>query len=597
MLLVGCLSGIGYGSAQADDVLSERDVEPVVLTADETPRLLGVAPEEVVAFAWFEGWSKVPTGWFQVPVQVDERKMIDYRPISQSGMDGPGLRGMAYADPHTWAEADGVPQTATDRENPGHGPAIPGTAGDPNLDGNDEIAMMAYEGGLPAGDRPAPEGTDPDSRTPVRFTDPLHPGEHAYIYLFRSNGSLAPDAGEQLVNYRRRFVPRLAGGYRFGYDFEGTSAKAGRGPANREDSTVLSTRYDTRMPGRWMLDHLVIAAARGSDVDLLDGDKLVAGENGCERTEKTFSRGAGGVIADVHGPVRAIRSAIDTGEAPFSQRDYLFYDGMLETRTYLPRVEGPVISAMDLSRAAKGMTYRNSENPDGVRIDGQPDELKPGSFGWEQFAGDQGSITNVTEAIGGAAGASQGSYYEDRAQPPAGSPMLCSGDRHAFGAAGPVFDLSQSAEGEDRFGFIRYSFFDGPEADAELGRLRARQVEEPVRAEVDAPEPAILVVTARPSSVALAPGERRVVRLTVHNHGRRKAARVRVCSGKARSLRIRSRCRKAPRLGRGRAITRRIVIRAGRHAGRGTRRLWIRAAAPGARSYRNAIRVRIRRGA
>ncbi len=114
------------------------------------------------------------------------------------------------------------------------------------------------------------------------------------------------------------------------------------------------------------------------------------------------------MIADVHGPVRAIRSAIDTGEAPFSQRDYLFYDGMLETRTYLPRVEGPVISAMDLSRAAKGMTYRNSENPDGVRIDGQPDELKPGSFGWEQFAGNQGSITNVTEAIGAAAGGASG---------------------------------------------------------------------------------------------------------------------------------------------------------------------------------------------
>jgi len=586
------------GTARAD-LPESRDVQPVVMTGGETPRLLGARPGRVVAFAWFEGWSRVPTGWFQIPVQVDERKMIDLRPVSQRNMDEDEFKTMAYADPDTWTEADGVAQTATAPGNPGSGSPIPGTAGDPRLDADDEIAMMAWDAGLPAGDRPAPEGVDPASRTSVTVTDPLDPGRAAYIYLFRSDGTLAPDAGEHMVDYERKFSPKLNGSYRSGYDFEGIPLDPKGSPANPEDSNVITSRYDTEMPGRWMLDHLGIAAGNRSDSDILDGDKLNLGMPGCARSELALSQGPGGVIADIDGPVRAIRSAISVDAEAYAQRDYLFYEGMLETRTFLgtsTRETGPVVSAMDLSGQVRGSTYRNSRNPIGVTIDGQRDELAPGPADWEQVSGDSGLVTNVTRTVGAPGGLTRSTFYEDMDQPPETSPMRCSGDAHSYGAAGPVFTLPpEPSETDDRFGFIRYSWFDDSEADANLGRLYSRQVDEPLRTEVDRPEPAILVVKATPSRLRLAPGQRRTVRVTVRNHGHRKAAKVRVCTRKAKWNRARTRCRKVRRLGRGRAITRRITVRAGRAASRRPRLLWFRAAARGARSYGDGIRIRIRR--
>jgi hypothetical protein len=455
--------------------------------------------------------------------------------------------------------------------------------------------MMAWDAGLPAGDRPAPAGVDPASRTSITVTDPLDSGRAAYIYLFRSDESLAPGAGERLVDYERSFSPKLKRGYRFGYDFDGIPLDPESGPANPEDSNVVTSRYDTEMPGRWMLDRLVVAAGERSDVDILDGDKLNLGMDGCARSELAFSQGPGGVIADIHGPVRAIRSAIGADGDAYAQRDYVFYEGMIETRTSVPAT-GPVVSAMDLSGRARGMTYRNSSNPLGVTIDGRQDELLPGPVDWEQFSGSDGSVTNVARLTSGGDQATRSSFYEDMDRPPATSPMLCSGDDHSYGAAGTVFSPPAGDGAEKRLGFVRYTWFDDPEADAGLGRQYARQVDEPLRSEVGKPEPAILVVKATPSRLTLAPGQRRSVRVTIRNHGRRKAAGIRVCARKVKWNRARARCRKAPRIGRGQSITRRITVRAGRATGRKSKLLWFRAAASGARSYGDGIKLRIRRG-
>ena len=44
---------------------------PVVLTGSQVPRLVGADPGAVVAFRWLND------AWEQVPVQVDERAVVD----------------------------------------------------------------------------------------------------------------------------------------------------------------------------------------------------------------------------------------------------------------------------------------------------------------------------------------------------------------------------------------------------------------------------------------------------------------------------------------------------------------------------------------
>ena len=530
-LLLALLT-LGAATATAD-MLDDREAEPVVLTGADLPRLVGATPEEVVGFAWFEGWAQDEDGWVPVPLQVDERK------LSPAG-------GLAYADPA----------------------AASGPDGNPMLDANDEIAMMAYDGGLPAGDRPAPAGVDPASRTSVRVSDPLESGQQSWIYLFHSPDSLVQDGGDDRVMYERDFDPLLD------YSFP-------------ESSSVVTTRYDIGIRGRWMLNRLVVAAADGADQDILDGDKLNIGAS-CEVSELTLSRGPGEFLADIDGPVRAIRSVEGVANGVRAWRQYIFYEGFLETRTSLRDLPAgsSVVSALDLSRTARGMIYRNERNPDGVTVDGKPDNLATGATSWEQVAGGQGAVTSVTRVARG--GAERSTFYEDRAGTAASGPMSCSGDDASFGAAGPRITSPDDA----RLEFVRYSWFDGPEADDATGKLRSRQVDNPLQTGLDVVEPAILVARARPSRVVLKPGQSRMIRVVVRNHGRKKAKRVRICA--RTSNWARARCRAAAKLNRGGKVIRRIRVKASRKARKGTRILPVRATASKARSYSDRIRVRIR---
>ena len=114
LFLAGLIGFCLAGPAVATASLDQRDSEPVVVTGADTPRLAGTDPDVVVAFSWID------SAWLQVPVQVDERKMIDFRPVRQLNFNSDNeFRAMAYADPDTWAEADGVPQTVTDSSNRG----------------------------------------------------------------------------------------------------------------------------------------------------------------------------------------------------------------------------------------------------------------------------------------------------------------------------------------------------------------------------------------------------------------------------------------------------------------------------------------------
>ena len=293
----------------------ERSAEAIILKGAQTQGLIGVPPGDLVAFRWQSGWQ-------QVPVQVDERKLVDYRILRQWRSNGAGAEPFfsseVYADPGTYAGADGSPQP-TSSKGPAYGPDLsnPVPPGDKNLDSNDEIAMMASDAGASAFGQANPPGIFGSSRTAILVEDPLDPDGRRFLYLFRRSGSLDPTAGRDYVNYEQRYSPLLAGGYFGGYNHASIGDNVNGPPVNPEASTISSDLYEQTFPGRWLIDGLRIKAGAATGVDILDGDKSTVGQTACGRNELTFSRGGGGVIAAIDGPVRAMISpGIRSSDAP-----------------------------------------------------------------------------------------------------------------------------------------------------------------------------------------------------------------------------------------------------------------------------------------
>ena len=61
---------------------------------------------------------------------------------------------------------------------------------------------MARDAGPAAGDIAPPGGTDGDGAQ-IKISDPID-GTSSYAYLFRSDGSLDPSAGQKYVDYQFR---------------------------------------------------------------------------------------------------------------------------------------------------------------------------------------------------------------------------------------------------------------------------------------------------------------------------------------------------------------------------------------------------------
>ena len=145
---------------------AQRPQDPVVVHGQDVPRLAGAPPAKVIAYRYLNDQ------WEQVPVQVDERAMIDLGAVYNQAPNG--VRVLTYTDPGTFAGADP----------------------NPNLDADDEIALMGIDTGLPA-----PAGSNPPavvarSGYELRIHDTLgHPAD-AYVYLYRQTGNLDQGAGD-----------------------------------------------------------------------------------------------------------------------------------------------------------------------------------------------------------------------------------------------------------------------------------------------------------------------------------------------------------------------------------------------------------------
>ncbi len=253
----GACALLAVAAAAASTLTRDRD--PVVMQGQDLPALSGAEVDRVVAFAY-------SGGWIQIPVQIDERKLVDYGVVYDTTPIG--ILSLAYADPDTYTGADS----------------------DPAFDDDDELVFMAADAGerAPAGS-PAPGGVLANSGVELEITDPLDGGV-GYVYLFVGNGSLSPDAGQDYVTYT---FDLLAGSYIHDYDTQ-------TGP-NPEDSEAFSALYRTHFSDRWIRDELEVSAGTASGADIFDRHKNMFAPGNCARTEDTFSAGEGAFFANRDG--------------------------------------------------------------------------------------------------------------------------------------------------------------------------------------------------------------------------------------------------------------------------------------------------------
>jgi hypothetical protein len=380
-------------STAAGGASLDRPADPVVLTGADAGLLLGVAPGDVVAFRY-------ASGWVQIPLQVDERALVDFADIyDHLGGVTETVTTLQYTDAGTYTGAD--PDAA--------------------LDADDEIVFMAGD----VGDLPPlfsePAGVVAGSGVQVAIADPLDAGT-GHVYLFERSGGLDPGAGANYADYQ--FV-LLAGSYPADYDIA-------NGP-NPENSTVTTPYYTLHIADRWIVDETRILAGAASGADILDRRKHLFGPGLCLRSEDTFADGEGAFVVNKNGPVRGLRSVLGANSGPLTQETLYFYERREDVVTDLRVHAIPgVMDFFDYSFAAIGMSYRNDLNPAGVLINGVTDSVTAGVAAWELVTGPQGSLIMIGRMDTDAA-ISLTSFYEDDSTSPT---TQCTGDADAYGSSG-----------------------------------------------------------------------------------------------------------------------------------------------------------------
>ncbi len=388
-------AGLLAAPAPAANALG-RDLEPVVLAGASLPSLLGAAPSRIV------GFRHQGSAWVQIPVQVDERAVVDFGTVY--GTDPMGETFLAYADPGTFTGADP----------------------DATFDADDEIALDAADAGDAADGASDPGSVASGTRLEITLANPVTTAE-AFVYLFLSDGSLDPAAGRAPIGY---VFDLLSGDYKTTYD-------RNSGP-NPEDSSVTTAAYSVHFSDRWIRDGTSITAGGASGADILDRHAFRFAPRDCARTEDTFSNGEGAFIVNRAGPVRALRGYVGANSGVTTYRVHRFYARLetIETVLRVHRIPG-ALDYFDHSAAASGMTYTDDTDPAGVTIDGVPDAVTPGPLAWEQVSGAQGTMAAVRRIETDIAGLTATSFYSDDANPATPS---CTGDGVEYGAHGSWID-------------------------------------------------------------------------------------------------------------------------------------------------------------
>ena len=329
-----------------------RPKDPVVLNGSSLTPLVGAEVGKIVGFRYVGGWQ-------QIPIQVDERDLVDLgKPYNANPT---GVAVMQYCDPNTHTGADSNPM----------------------FDANDELVFMAFDSGDQASGAD-PSGVVANSGLEIRVTVPIDGGV-GYVYLFRTTGTLAPGAGQQYVTYN--FSVTGKPNYLTSYDLGG---------ANAENTTVTTAAYALHFSEMWIHDGLQITTGGATGVNFLDRQRIALTPNSDVRNEDTFSFSRGCFIASRGGPIRALRTFMGSNSGVYNQLSQIFYarrmDQILNHRVHPMGSSG---GAFDYNTQAIGMRYHSSVHTSGVTIDGVPDTISAVVPTWEMVTGNQGTLIHV----------------------------------------------------------------------------------------------------------------------------------------------------------------------------------------------------------
>jgi hypothetical protein len=412
-----------------------RPEDPVVLTGDQLPELIGHDPTHIVAFAW-DG-----TAWQQIPVQVDQRDLVNpgriyHRPSNRWAKrpDGNPFEMLVYTPPPaSTGYRSYATYTPPDR--------------DPDLDADDEVALLAADvGQLAPGSAGNPANVDPSTEERLTVGDPRDPEAVGYVYLYSSASRLG-GAVTSGVDYRFSLD---SGNYRKTYRM-GTASIAPNnllGP-NPEHSTITTSRYRVAYADRWLNDGLVVRDSGSNGQDLLDRAQYPVPNFGCVRNEDTYDLRAStspyeaAFIANISGPVRAIRSHIGANSFTYTTQSELFYPQRTDSVIHLLGHAGlPGYGSYDdFTTGLAGMTYSDNQNTK-VPIDGVADTVTPITWTvgsgtppdvWQLVKGPAGSIVTARTLDTSVTGARVSSWYDDKSPD---SPTPCTGDTSSWGQNG-----------------------------------------------------------------------------------------------------------------------------------------------------------------
>ncbi len=374
-----------------------RPADPVILSGADATAFANALPENIVAFRY------TGAAWEQIPVQIDERKVASYGTDVFNGVTGgyvsashAAFTQTVYCDTSTFVGADT----------------------NPCVDADDEIVFMARDTGVQAPEGTAwPDGVKKIRSMEIAVNDPLDANSAGYVYLFErtADSGLVSDAGKAYVSYEFK----LASGQTYKEAYPFVKAKNAAQVGRPEDSTITTENYTYHFEDRWADDGLSITAGNATGVDILDRNKVsvmpssevpalaqmfLDYDMSGSRTEDTFDGftndpAEGAFICNINGPVRAIRAFIGANSGPMTQRSYYAYDSRLDTVTNLRVHAMPsLMSFMDYSPEASGMTYYRDDATGGVTVDGVRDSLSTTATvsETELITGAQGSLALTT---------------------------------------------------------------------------------------------------------------------------------------------------------------------------------------------------------
>ena len=282
--------------------------------------------------------------------------------------------------------------------DPNHA-AGPGGA---TLGDHDEIATLYEDFGSPTEATTIdPEGVVPQSRVDLKATRQGHPPR--WLSLFKTTGELEAECGPKAGRLhfhsliapedRKRWeeiTPEISS-YRFIPHRKENKVTYQLPPLPGEDSAVRGEDYQVRFDARNRLSELNILGGGASGENILEHDKFYYGS---DMRQQAYLVSIGNrILADLAGPVRAIRVRQLEWSASLGYDEWVFYPRMVEAARHWIIHAGPALwFGLNFSENAIGMTYYDNLNEQGVTIDGQPDKVQTGELHWQLITGKPGSL-------------------------------------------------------------------------------------------------------------------------------------------------------------------------------------------------------------